>query len=129
MGGRRGDGARRVRPIDLPQFAYQFTIPGVFVQDDVELTRWLSLSASGRLDYHSEYGTFLSPRVAALFALRSLEQPRVDRHRVLRAERADGGNRGRRIVTADDSATTTSGGRAGVVPSISLERTDPCPIR
>jgi iron complex outermembrane receptor protein len=55
------------RPVDLPQFAYHFTIPGVFVQDDVEITRWLSVSASGRLDHHSEYGTFLSPRVAALF--------------------------------------------------------------
>jgi outer membrane receptor for ferrienterochelin and colicins len=55
------------RPIDLPQFAYQFTIPGAFVQDDVEITPWLSVSASGRLDHHTEYGTFLSPRVAALF--------------------------------------------------------------
>jgi iron complex outermembrane receptor protein len=54
-------------PVDLPQFAYQFTIPGVFVQDDVEIARWVSLSASARLDHHAEYGTFLSPRVAALF--------------------------------------------------------------
>jgi outer membrane receptor for ferrienterochelin and colicins len=53
-------------PRDLPQFAYTFTVPGVFVQDDVDLTRWLSLSASGRLDNHSEYGTFFSPRVSAL---------------------------------------------------------------
>ena len=49
-----------------PAFAHTFTIPGVFAQDDIELTRWLSLSASARLDHHSEYGTFLSPRVAAL---------------------------------------------------------------
>jgi len=28
---------------------------------------WLSVSGSGRLDHHREYGTFLSPRVAALF--------------------------------------------------------------
>jgi outer membrane receptor for ferrienterochelin and colicins len=55
------------RPTDLPQFAYQFTIPGAFVQDDVELASWVSLSASARLDHHSQYGTFLSPRVAALF--------------------------------------------------------------
>ena len=54
------------QPIDLPAFAHTFTIPGVFAQDDIELTRWLSLSASARLDHHSEYGTFLSPRVAAL---------------------------------------------------------------
>lgn len=54
------------RPRDLPRFAYTFTVPGVFVQDDVDLTGWLSLSASGRLDRHNEYGTFFSPRVSAL---------------------------------------------------------------
>ncbi len=51
---------------DLPQFSYTFTTPGVFLQDDVDVTRWLSVSASGRLDQHSEYGTFFSPRVSAL---------------------------------------------------------------
>jgi outer membrane receptor for ferrienterochelin and colicins len=54
------------RPRDLPQFAYRFLVPGVFVQDDVELVRWLSLSASGRFDHHSDYGGFFSPRVSAL---------------------------------------------------------------
>lgn len=53
-------------PIDLRRFAYTFTIPGVFVQDDVDVTRWLSVSASGRLDHHSAYGSFFSPRVSAL---------------------------------------------------------------
>lgn len=54
------------RPRDLPQFEYTYTTPGVFAQDDVELTRWLSFSASARVDRHSEYGTFFSPRLAAL---------------------------------------------------------------
>jgi outer membrane receptor for ferrienterochelin and colicins len=54
------------RALDLPRFDYTFTIPGVFAQDDVDVTSWLSLSASGRLDHHSEYGTFLSPRMAVL---------------------------------------------------------------
>jgi iron complex outermembrane receptor protein len=53
-------------PTDLRRFEHTFTVPGLFVQDDVEISRWLSLSASGRLDHHSEYGTFFSPRVAAL---------------------------------------------------------------
>jgi iron complex outermembrane receptor protein len=51
---------------DLPQFSYTFTTPGIFLQDDVDVTPWLSVSASGRLDQHSEYGTFFSPRVSAL---------------------------------------------------------------
>jgi iron complex outermembrane receptor protein len=53
-------------PTDVPQFAYTFTTPGVFVQDDIDVKRWLSISGSARLDYHSEYGAFLSPRVSAL---------------------------------------------------------------
>jgi iron complex outermembrane receptor protein len=54
------------RPTDLPQFRYTFTVPGVFIQDDVDLTRGVSVSASARLDHHSEYGTFVSPRASAL---------------------------------------------------------------
>jgi outer membrane receptor for ferrienterochelin and colicins len=54
-------------PTDVPRFAYTFTVPGIFLQDDVEVGSWLSVSASGRLDVHDEYGTFFSPRVAALF--------------------------------------------------------------
>jgi iron complex outermembrane receptor protein len=53
-------------PRDVPQFAYTFTVPGGFVQYDVDVTPALSLSSSGRLDVHSEYGTFFSPRVSAL---------------------------------------------------------------
>ena len=56
----------RFQPIDTPQFAYAYTTPGVFVQDDVDVARWLALSASARLDHHSEFGTFLSPRLSAL---------------------------------------------------------------
>ncbi|MGE0443776.1 MAG: TonB-dependent receptor plug domain-containing protein [Vicinamibacterales bacterium] len=54
------------RPQDVPRFAYRYTIPGVFVQDDIELTPWAAVSGSARLDHHSEYGSFLSPRGALL---------------------------------------------------------------
>jgi iron complex outermembrane receptor protein len=54
------------RPRDLPRFQYTFSVPGVFAQDDVDVSSWLSLSASGRVDWHSEYGTFVSPRFSAL---------------------------------------------------------------
>jgi len=56
----------RFQPIDLPRFAHTFTVPGVFVQDDVDVARWLAISASARLDQHSEFGTFISPRVSGL---------------------------------------------------------------
>jgi outer membrane receptor for ferrienterochelin and colicins len=53
-------------PRDVPAFAYRYTVPGLFVQDDVELAPWLAFSGSARLDRHSEYGWFLSPRLSAL---------------------------------------------------------------
>jgi iron complex outermembrane receptor protein len=56
----------RYRPTDVPQFAYTYTTPGVFMQDDVDVTDWLTVSASGRFDYHSEYGAFFSPRISGL---------------------------------------------------------------
>ena len=56
----------RYTAADVPQYSYAFTTPGVFVQDDVAVRPWLSLSGSARLDHHSEYGTFVSPRVSAL---------------------------------------------------------------
>jgi outer membrane cobalamin receptor len=38
----------------------------VFVQDDLDVAHWLAISASARLDQHSEFGTFISPRIAGL---------------------------------------------------------------
>lgn len=58
------------RPTDVPRFAYTHTVPGVFAQDDIEIAQWLSLSAGARLDWHSEYGAFVSPRLAGLIRAR-----------------------------------------------------------
>ena len=54
------------QPIDLPSFAYAYTVPGVFAQDDVDIARWLAVSASARVDWHNAFGTFVSPRVSGL---------------------------------------------------------------
>ena len=51
---------------DVPRFDYTFTVPGAFAQYDITASQNISLSASARLDVHSEYGTFFSPRVSAL---------------------------------------------------------------
>jgi outer membrane receptor for ferrienterochelin and colicin len=37
-----------------------------FAQYDLDISPAVSLSASGRVDVHSEYGTFFGPRVSAL---------------------------------------------------------------
>jgi iron complex outermembrane receptor protein len=54
------------RPRDLPRFAFTHGVPGVFAQDDVDVTKWLVVSASARLDVHNEFGRFFSPRISAL---------------------------------------------------------------
>jgi len=53
-------------PRDTPQFAYDYNVPGLFLQDDIDITRWFTASVSGRVDVHSEFGTFVSPRLSAL---------------------------------------------------------------
>ena len=54
------------RPVDVPRFAYTYVVPGIFLQDDLNIAPWLSVSASARVDFHNQYGTFLSPRLSAL---------------------------------------------------------------
>ncbi|MDW8131633.1 MAG: TonB-dependent receptor [Bryobacterales bacterium] len=54
------------RPLDVPRFAYRRTVPGLFLQDDADLTSWFSVSGSARADFAGPFGTFLSPRVSAL---------------------------------------------------------------
>lgn len=54
------------RPREVRRFAYTYVSPGVFVQDDVTVAPWLSLSASARADFHSQFGALFSPRLSAL---------------------------------------------------------------
>ena len=51
---------------ELPWFDYRYTMPSVFAQDEISFGPRLSLSASGRIDFHSEYGVLASPRVSVL---------------------------------------------------------------
>ena len=54
------------RSRDVSRFDYAYSAPAVFAQDDVALGSRATVSASLRLDAHSDYGTFVSPRVSAL---------------------------------------------------------------
>jgi len=53
-------------PRNDARFAYTYTAPGLFLQDDIDVQRWLALSLSGRVDHHNVFGTFVSPRASAL---------------------------------------------------------------
>ena len=41
-------------PRDVPRFAYTYDVLGVFLQDDVDLASWVSVSAGARVDVHSD---------------------------------------------------------------------------
>ena len=52
---------------DLPAFDYSFVSPGLFLQDEVAIAHRLTLGLSARIDHHSSYGTFASPRISLLY--------------------------------------------------------------
>ena len=56
----------RLHTSDVAGVSYDYTVPGVFAQDEFAVTRWLSVAASARVDDQSDYGTFFSPRVSVL---------------------------------------------------------------
>ena len=93
---------------DVPRFDYTFIVPGAFAQYDVTVSPSLSLSGSARLDHHSEYGTFFSPRVSALARAGTLDEQALRRDRFLRADADHRGNRSRRPDTPGDSTTARS---------------------
>ncbi len=51
---------------DFPLFDYNFVTPSLILQDEIGLGDHVTLGLSGRVDAHSEYGTFASPRVSLL---------------------------------------------------------------
>lgn len=53
---------------NFSEFNYNFQVPGLFSQVDYEATDKLSLSMSARADWHSEYGTQISPRISMLYS-------------------------------------------------------------
>lgn len=48
-------------------FDYEHRVPGLFAQLEHDFGGELTLSGSGRVDHHSEYGTQFSPRLSALY--------------------------------------------------------------
>jgi iron complex outermembrane receptor protein len=44
-----------------------YNVPGAFAQDEYSPMSWLSIAGSVRVDANDQYGTFVSPRVSALF--------------------------------------------------------------
>jgi len=47
-------------------FDYDFRVPSLLAQVDLDLTRWMTLTASGRYDAHNVYASTVSPRLSLL---------------------------------------------------------------
>jgi outer membrane receptor for ferrienterochelin and colicins len=54
---------------EAPGLGYRYVVPAVFAQDEFDPAPWVSLTGSARVDVHDELGTFVSPRLSALFRL------------------------------------------------------------
>jgi iron complex outermembrane receptor protein len=54
------------RNTQVASFDYRYSIPSAFFQADIDATSWSSMSASARVDAHSDYGTVVNPRVSLL---------------------------------------------------------------
>lgn len=51
---------------ELPQFDYQFSIPSLFMQDEIALGSTWTVALSARADAHSAYGVLATPRISVL---------------------------------------------------------------
>jgi iron complex outermembrane receptor protein len=51
---------------DVPIWSFDYTVPALFVQDEFEVSPFVTLAASLRYDHHSEYGGTVSPRLSFL---------------------------------------------------------------
>ena len=60
--------SERFKSDTFPEFNYSYQVPGVFSQIDYEANDNISMSLSARTDWHSEYGTQLSPRISLLYS-------------------------------------------------------------
>jgi len=57
----------RFKSANYSSFDYNYQVPGLFSQLDYEASDDISISLSARADWHSEYGTQLSPRISMLY--------------------------------------------------------------
>ncbi|MGK2962015.1 MAG: TonB-dependent receptor plug domain-containing protein [Gemmatimonadaceae bacterium] len=57
---------------DVAGFDFAFTTPSLFGQSTMDVGRRFSLTASARVDRHSEYGAQFAPRISALIRLGSI---------------------------------------------------------
>ncbi|MBU2893162.1 TonB-dependent receptor [Colwellia sp. D2M02] len=60
--------SERFQSDNFSEFNYSYQVPGLFSQLDYEASDNISMSLSARADWHSEYGTQVSPRISLLYS-------------------------------------------------------------
>jgi outer membrane receptor for ferrienterochelin and colicins len=53
--------------VPVPGAGFTYNVPALFVQDEYSLAPWMAHAGNLRADVHNHYGTFVSPRLSALF--------------------------------------------------------------
>ena len=56
-----------LRVAAVPGVGYSYNVPGVFAQDEFSPLEWIKIAAAARVDSNNQYGTYVSPRLSALF--------------------------------------------------------------
>lgn len=56
-----------LRVVAVPGVGYSYNVPGLFAQDELMPLEWIKIAAAARVDSNNRYGTFVSPRLSALF--------------------------------------------------------------
>jgi iron complex outermembrane receptor protein len=51
----------------VPGVGHAYNVPAAFAQDEYSAAPWVTLAGSARIDASDQYGTFVSPRLSALF--------------------------------------------------------------
>jgi iron complex outermembrane receptor protein len=57
----------RLSVASVPGVGHLYDTPAVFAQDEYSPASWVKIAASARLDANDTFGTFVSPRLSALF--------------------------------------------------------------
>lgn len=51
----------------LPSWEYSYVLPGLFAQNDWQVTEKFSIGTGLRMDYHNRYGSFVLPRISLYY--------------------------------------------------------------
>ena len=65
--------------LDTREFSYRYTTPALFAEHTWTPESWFGISSGARLDMHSEFGDFVSPRVSILLRPSETWNARISR--------------------------------------------------